>query len=66
MDYRKKIFVGLGLALMMLLVIAAISYRNLIRINGAQDQVAHAREVLTDLHDLMSRVVNAESSIRGM
>jgi len=65
MDYRKNIFVGVGLALVMLLVITVIAYRSLTGLNGAQDQIAQAREVLTDLHDLMSHVVNAESAIRG-
>src|SRR5712672_225135 len=61
----KKLAVSFGLAASILVVIAAVSYRNAYRLIENDAWVAHTHQVRTELADLLSQLKDAETGQRG-
>jgi methyl-accepting chemotaxis protein len=60
-----KILVGFGLALVMLLVIAATSYRSTTKLIDNAEWVVHTHRVLESLENVLAQITNAETGQRG-
>jgi signal transduction histidine kinase/DNA-binding response OmpR family regulator/CHASE3 domain sensor protein len=61
----NRIALGFAVALLALLVIGTVSYRNLIELNGDSRLVAHTLEVLQKSDALLADLMQAENSARG-
>ena len=61
----NRIALGFAVALLALLVVGAVSYRNLIELNGDSRLVAHTLEVLQKSDALLADLMQAENSARG-
>jgi PAS domain S-box-containing protein len=62
---REKIFVGIGLALLMLIVISVVSYRSTTHLIETARSVAHTRAVLEKLETVLAQLASAETGARG-
>ena len=62
---REKIVAGFGLALLMLILISAVSYRSTTRLVETARAVAHTRAVLEKLEAVLAQLASAESGARG-
>ena len=62
---EKKIAVGFGLLLAILLVVGFVSYRNTRKLIRDSNLVAHSHEVLDELEGTLSAVKDAETGQRG-
>ncbi len=62
---EKKIAVGFGLVLAILLVVGFVSYRNTRKLIRDSNLVAHSHEVLDELEGTLSAVKDAETGQRG-
>lgn len=60
-----KIGAGFGLALVILLVIGVVSYRNTSELADSSQWVAHTHKVLEDVNGVMSALKDAETGQRG-
>jgi methyl-accepting chemotaxis protein len=61
----SKIGSGFGLALVVVLVVGAVTYGSIRKFNSSADWVRHTHEVLTGLEELMSGMKDAETGERG-
>jgi len=62
---QSRINIGLGLAVLLFIVTTAISYRSTVRSSESAEWVAHTRQVLEKLEELISTLKEAEISQRG-
>lgn len=62
---ERKITVGFALALMLLLAIAALSYRSITRLAAVLHWEVHTHRVLSELHDVLTDLQDAETGQRG-
>jgi methyl-accepting chemotaxis protein len=60
-----KILLGFGLALLILAIIGAVSYRNTVTLIDNTEWRSHTHIVLTSLESLVGEVTNAETGQRG-
>ena len=58
---EKFIFLGIALAMVILIIISSISYQNLVHIKRDFDWVRHSRSVFFDLSQYLSNLQDAES-----
>src|SRR5438876_3282791 len=65
MTIGKKIALGFGLTLAILVVIGFFSYQSTTKLIDTNRMVAHTHEVLTDLESLLSLMKDAETGQRG-
>jgi PAS domain S-box-containing protein len=61
---NRKVQLALGFAILVLLVVGAISYRNIIVSRESDGWVRHTHEVLENLQDLLSSMKSTELSYR--
>src|SRR5579872_2794656 len=62
---QSKIFVGFGLALLLLGAVSWASYRNVALTQQSAQWVSHTQAVLTTLNDINSELAGAESAHRA-
>lgn len=62
---NNRILAGFGLTLVILVINAVITYRNMIEAINHGNRVSHTNEVLAALEATLSTVVNAETGQRG-
>lgn len=62
---KKIIAAGFGLAMLILGMASAISYRNTARLFERQKQVEHSYQVLQDIRDVLTTLRDAERARRG-
>jgi PAS domain S-box-containing protein len=62
---NRKVPLAFGSAILVLLVVGAISYRGMLVSTESERWVRHTHEVLDNLEDLRFAMVNAQSSWRG-
>lgn len=65
MSIRHKIIIGFGVALMMMAIIAVITYRSTRTFIKTAEQVGHTRQVLEKQETLWRYLMEAESAARG-
>ncbi len=65
LSLEKTITVGFGLALLILIVIGIVSYQSTNQLVESAGWVAHTNQVLEGLDDLLARITEAESGVRG-
>jgi methyl-accepting chemotaxis protein len=61
----KRLAAGFGLAALVLLLIAAVSYRNANLLIANEQWVGHTHHVRADISDLLSQIKDAETGQRG-
>ncbi|MCX6899636.1 MAG: CHASE3 domain-containing protein [Verrucomicrobia bacterium] len=61
----RKIATGFALALLILMVIGAVSYRSTVQFAESANVVAHSHQVITKLEATIGDLANAESEARG-
>lgn len=69
-DFHEKtpchqVTVGLGLALMLLIANAGISYRNILQLTENERRVIHTQEVLQELTETLSALQDVQTGQRG-
>ncbi len=62
---NRKITVGFALPVVIILVMAFLSYQRTRELAGAGQWVAHSNEVLTELEGAVSDITEAETGVRG-
>lgn len=65
MAFRNRLFIGLSLGLAVMLVIAILSYRSVVRNAIDRQWVVHTYQVQQELDALMGDLLKAETSQRG-
>ncbi|MEK7850992.1 MAG: CHASE3 domain-containing protein [Deltaproteobacteria bacterium] len=65
LSIAKKINVGFGFALLLLLLVGIVSYRSIIRLVGDSVLKTHTYETLADLEDIVSLIKDLETGSRG-
>jgi methyl-accepting chemotaxis protein len=63
--FGRRLAAGFGVACVVLLLIAGVTYRNTANLIDTEDWVSHTHEVKARLADLLAAVTTAESNARG-
>jgi two-component system sensor histidine kinase/response regulator len=65
MHFRRRLLLGFGVPILMLLALSAVSYRNIVASAIGADWVRHTDEVIERLADLRSAMQDIEVGYRG-
>lgn len=65
LSIAKKINVGFGFALLLLLLVSIVSYRSIIRLVGDSILNTHTYKVIANLEDIISLIKDLETGSRG-
>lgn len=64
-NIRRKLFAGFGVAIAILFVISVVSFLGVQSLVGNQKSVTHTHTVISELKDILTELVNAETGQRG-
>jgi len=65
MTTGKKIAIGFGLSLLLLVIIGTVSFLNSLKLVATADMVGHTHQVLGRIESVLSKLQDAESGQRG-
>lgn len=64
-NIRTKLFAGFGMAIAILFIISVVSFLGVQSLVGNQRSVTHTHTVISELKDILTELVNAETGQRG-
>lgn len=64
-NFRRNLFIGFGFSLLILLFSSAASYISIKKLRESNGWVNHTQEIIYNLNEAMSTMVNAQNAMRG-
>lgn len=65
LSFRNQVLVGFAISILLVFVVAIFSYTSITQLEKDQAKVEHSEQLIRTSHDILQRLIDAETGMRG-